>query len=165
MRVGLLTTLNTNIGDDFIREGICLVLREVFRGHEVEFVPVNKHQPSTVYTGWHLIHLRRITRYLPRWRYRVTGLVERTVKRPKLSRFDSCDLIVQCGTPVLWQHCHLCEWADLIWHQVIGRLSQSIPVLNLEVDCVDPRNFSEGQARTRLQAFVEMILTRKAKTN
>lgn len=131
MRVGLLTTLNTNIGDDFIREGICLVLREVFMGHEVEFVPVNKHQPSTVYTGLHLIHLGRITRYLPRWRYRATGLVERTAKRPKLSRFDSCDLIVQCGTPVLWQHCHRCEWADLIWHQVIGRLSQNIPVLNL----------------------------------
>jgi benzoyl-CoA reductase/2-hydroxyglutaryl-CoA dehydratase subunit BcrC/BadD/HgdB len=36
-----------------------------------------------------------------------------------------------------------------------------IPVLNLEVDCVDPRNFSEGQVRTRIQAFIEMILARK----
>jgi benzoyl-CoA reductase/2-hydroxyglutaryl-CoA dehydratase subunit BcrC/BadD/HgdB len=32
-----------------------------------------------------------------------------------------------------------------------------IPVLNLEVDCVDPRNFSEGQLRTRIEAFVEML--------
>jgi len=32
-----------------------------------------------------------------------------------------------------------------------------VPVLNLEVDCVDPRNFSEGQLRTRLEAFIEMI--------
>jgi benzoyl-CoA reductase/2-hydroxyglutaryl-CoA dehydratase subunit BcrC/BadD/HgdB len=38
-----------------------------------------------------------------------------------------------------------------------------IPVLNLEVDCVDPRNFSEGQVRTRIQAFVETILARKAR--
>jgi len=30
-------------------------------------------------------------------------------------------------------------------------------VLNLEVDCVDPRTFAEGQLRTRLEAFVEMI--------
>lgn len=37
-----------------------------------------------------------------------------------------------------------------------------IPVLNLEVDCVDPRNFSLGQVRTRLEAFVETILARKA---
>ena len=32
-----------------------------------------------------------------------------------------------------------------------------IPVLNLETDCADPRNFSEGQARTRLEAFLEML--------
>ena len=32
-----------------------------------------------------------------------------------------------------------------------------VPVLNLEVDCVDQRNFSEGQVRTRLQAFMEML--------
>ncbi len=33
--------------------------------------------------------------------------------------------------------------------------------LALEVDCVDPRQFSEGQLRTRLQAFFEMLLERK----
>lgn len=32
-----------------------------------------------------------------------------------------------------------------------------VPVLNLEVDCVDPRSFAEGQLRTRLEAFVEML--------
>ncbi len=37
-----------------------------------------------------------------------------------------------------------------------------VPTLNLEVDCVDPRNFAEGQLRTRLQAFVEMLLDHKA---
>lgn len=37
-----------------------------------------------------------------------------------------------------------------------------VPVLNLEVDCVDPRQFSEGQVKTRLEAFVEMIAERKA---
>ncbi len=36
-----------------------------------------------------------------------------------------------------------------------------IPVLNLEVDCVDQRNFSEGQVRTRLEAFMEMLPDRK----
>jgi benzoyl-CoA reductase/2-hydroxyglutaryl-CoA dehydratase subunit BcrC/BadD/HgdB len=32
-----------------------------------------------------------------------------------------------------------------------------IPVVNLEVDCVDTRNFAEGQLRTRLEAFMEML--------
>jgi benzoyl-CoA reductase/2-hydroxyglutaryl-CoA dehydratase subunit BcrC/BadD/HgdB len=36
-----------------------------------------------------------------------------------------------------------------------------VPVLNLEVDCVDSRNFSEGQLRTRLEAFLEMLEGRK----
>jgi benzoyl-CoA reductase/2-hydroxyglutaryl-CoA dehydratase subunit BcrC/BadD/HgdB len=32
-----------------------------------------------------------------------------------------------------------------------------IPVLNLEVDCIDSRKFTEGQFRTRIEAFMEMI--------
>ncbi|MBU0651645.1 MAG: 2-hydroxyacyl-CoA dehydratase family protein [Proteobacteria bacterium] len=32
-----------------------------------------------------------------------------------------------------------------------------VPVLNLEVDCGDDRKFTEGQVRTRLEAFMEML--------
>jgi benzoyl-CoA reductase/2-hydroxyglutaryl-CoA dehydratase subunit BcrC/BadD/HgdB len=32
-----------------------------------------------------------------------------------------------------------------------------IPVLNLEVDVVDPRDFAEGQLSTRIEAFIEML--------
>jgi benzoyl-CoA reductase/2-hydroxyglutaryl-CoA dehydratase subunit BcrC/BadD/HgdB len=32
-----------------------------------------------------------------------------------------------------------------------------VPVLNLEVDCVDSRKFAEGQMRTRIEAFMEML--------
>ena len=32
-----------------------------------------------------------------------------------------------------------------------------IPVLNLEVDCIDTRNFAEGQLKTRIEAFLETI--------
>jgi benzoyl-CoA reductase/2-hydroxyglutaryl-CoA dehydratase subunit BcrC/BadD/HgdB len=35
-----------------------------------------------------------------------------------------------------------------------------VPVLNLEVDCVDPRTFAEGQLKTRLEAFIEMLADR-----
>jgi len=38
-----------------------------------------------------------------------------------------------------------------------GLREADVPVLNLEVDCVDPRPFSEGQLKTRIQAFIEMI--------
>lgn len=39
-----------------------------------------------------------------------------------------------------------------------------VPVLNLEVDCVDKRNFAEGQLRTRVEAFVEMLENRPRAT-
>jgi benzoyl-CoA reductase/2-hydroxyglutaryl-CoA dehydratase subunit BcrC/BadD/HgdB len=41
-----------------------------------------------------------------------------------------------------------------------GLKAVGVPVLNLEVDCIDSRNFSEGQLRTRVEAFAEMIATR-----
>ncbi len=41
-----------------------------------------------------------------------------------------------------------------------GLKAVGVPVLNLEVDCIDSRNFAEGQLRTRLEAFAEMIAGR-----
>lgn len=38
-----------------------------------------------------------------------------------------------------------------------GLTKIGVPVLNLEVDCVDDRKFTEGQLRTRLEAFLEML--------
>jgi benzoyl-CoA reductase/2-hydroxyglutaryl-CoA dehydratase subunit BcrC/BadD/HgdB len=43
-----------------------------------------------------------------------------------------------------------------------GMKQIGVPFLALEVDCVDPRQFSEGQLRTRLQAFFEMLQNQKA---
>lgn len=37
-----------------------------------------------------------------------------------------------------------------------------VPVLNLEVDCVDERKFAEGQFRTRLEAFMEMLAAKSS---
>jgi polysaccharide pyruvyl transferase WcaK-like protein len=47
------------------------------------------------------------------------------------SRFDDCDLIVQCGAPVFWPNCNVNEWAKPLWHDIIGRLHEKIPVINL----------------------------------
>lgn len=38
-----------------------------------------------------------------------------------------------------------------------GLRQVGVPVLNLEVDCVDPRKFTAGQLDTRLRAFLEML--------
>lgn len=131
MRIGLITTLNTNIGDDLIREGICLVLQASFQRHHIEFVPVNKHHPLSVYPNWHPVHLAQVSRSLPRGSSLMSSFLEHVASKLKRSRFDTCDLIVQCGAPVLWPNCHQCDWAVPLWHHVVGRLSHRMPVLNL----------------------------------
>ncbi|RLA94640.1 MAG: hypothetical protein DRG83_19495 [Deltaproteobacteria bacterium] len=129
MRIGLITTIGTNIGDDFIREGLCLVLSEVFKGQQLKFVMVNKHQPFMVYPRWHPIHWPQM---LPRGRNGAKRIIAKLLSGFGLSLFDSCDLIVQCGAPVVWAGCSRCEWAEPLWYQVVGRLSQKgVPVLNL----------------------------------
>ena len=128
MRIGLITTLNTNIGDDFIREGICLILWKIFQGRKIEFIPVNKHRPMTVYRAWHPCHW---IEGLPRGRVYGYPIVGKLFHKFGFSRFDDCDLIVQCGAPVFWPGCHRCEWAEPLWRQVVGRLCERIPVLNL----------------------------------
>ncbi|MBF0104538.1 MAG: 2-hydroxyacyl-CoA dehydratase [Deltaproteobacteria bacterium] len=38
-----------------------------------------------------------------------------------------------------------------------GLKAIGVPVLNLEVDCIDERNFAWGQIKTRIEAFIEMV--------
>jgi benzoyl-CoA reductase/2-hydroxyglutaryl-CoA dehydratase subunit BcrC/BadD/HgdB len=58
-----------------------------------------------------------------------------------------------------------CHWGCRQGTGARGMIQQgfsrlNVPVLNLETDCVDTRVFSEGQVRTRLQAFCEMLESR-----
>ncbi|MBN2106046.1 MAG: polysaccharide pyruvyl transferase family protein [Deltaproteobacteria bacterium] len=130
-KIGLITTLNSNIGDDFIREGICRILDEIFKNKSIEFVSVNKHKPYTAYPAWHPIHLMGFTGRLHFGRQFVRRTADSLFSAMGFSRFDSCDLIVQCGAPVFWPNCHLNEWAKPLWKDIIGRLHERIPVFNL----------------------------------
>lgn len=133
IRIGLLTTLSTNIGDDFIRDGIINVVMAITPNKLVNFTTINKHEPNTVYPAWHPIRLSYRNGFVPR---RKLGPVRRFAESwlPSLgfSRLDSCDLIVQCGTPVIWEGCRNSEWARLIWRDVLARVARGgKPVLNL----------------------------------
>jgi benzoyl-CoA reductase/2-hydroxyglutaryl-CoA dehydratase subunit BcrC/BadD/HgdB len=45
--------------------------------------------------------------------------------------------------------------ARLVMKEELQRIG--VPFINLDVDCIDPTNYSEGQILTRLQSFMEMI--------
>ena len=133
MRIGMITTLNTNIGDDLIRKGIVQLIKEVYSDRKLEFVLINKHQPYSVYPRTHPISLTRsVLQYLPWGKTELSKRSSNWFYKKGGSLFDSCDLILQCGTPVLWENCSRCEWAEPLWDQVVGRLSNAgKPVMNL----------------------------------
>ena len=133
IRIGLLGTVKTNIGDDFIREGLIHVITRIVRRSPVEFVTINKHEPHTSYPLWHPIRLCYAKGFRPRRKLgRIRRRAERWLPRFGLSRWDSCDVIVQCGAPVIWEGCRFSEYAKLIWDDIFARLARAgKPVLNL----------------------------------
>ncbi len=56
--------------------------------------------------------------------------------------------------PAHWG-CRQSSGARLLFNNALQTIG--VPVLHLDVDCVDERNFSEGQIITRLEAFMEML--------
>jgi len=132
-RLGLLTTLNTNIGDDFIREGLLSVVRDLIGSDHLKCEAVNKHKPNTVYPVWHPIRHLYAKGIIQRPKLRfLRKPIERWVPPLGFSRFHNCDLILQCGTPILWEGCRNSEWAILIWRDVLAQLQRiRRPVLNL----------------------------------
>ena len=140
MRVGLITTLGTNIGDDLIREGVVTLLRHHLAGGDLTLVPVNKHRPHTVYPVSHPIRWIPARSDLPRSVVRGRRRLVARLARGGRSRFDRCDLIVQCGAPVFWPGCAESEWAGPLWEDIVERLARSVPALNLAAGSCYPWN-------------------------
>jgi len=129
MKVGFITTIDTNIGDDFIRTGIINLLKSTFHDQHLEFVLVNKHFPYTVYPLWH--PMRYVPHLSRRGGRRLRYLIIKLFSNSSGSKFDNCDLIIQSGAPVLWPNCQECEWNIPIWQCVVGRLYHRTPVFNI----------------------------------
>ncbi len=69
----------------------------------------------------------------------------------KLAREYSCDGVI-----------HFSHWGCRQSTGMVGVLrdalnQEGIPFLNLEGDCIDSRNFMEGQSMTRVESFLEML--------
>lgn len=102
-KVCVISTLNHNVGDDFVRTGILSLLSEVFGDLEVRIV--HKHFPATVRSAaWG--RFDDGTRWLPdrlSWRTRLSRLAEALPPDPRADLVLSSDILVQSGAPVYWK--------------------------------------------------------------
>jgi hypothetical protein len=114
MRIALITTVQHNPGDDFVRDGIKYLLRKVWPERTVQFENIHKHAPITARYGFERVRKGdRLDKLLP---LKITR-----------DRILGADLVIQCGAPIYWCHgqvnAHCCdnEWYDpLIRRRLAG---------------------------------------------
>ncbi|WKN29790.1 polysaccharide pyruvyl transferase family protein [Porifericola rhodea] len=94
MKISFITTVNHNVGDDFIREGLKFLLRKRFEGRAIEFANIHKHSPITSRNGFEKV---RSLRQSERWDRRLPLWIT-------TDKILSADIVVQSGAPVYWYH-------------------------------------------------------------
>jgi FkbM family methyltransferase len=111
MRIAFMTTMNRNVGDEFIREGIRSFFDDVLGSYDPFYV--DKHDLTTL-------------------SHRVLDETE-TVS----DKFRDADVIVQAGAPVYWNNnagkhtSYNAEWSQPLWMDRIFRLSRDKRIFNL----------------------------------
>lgn len=106
MKIAIITTVNHNVGDDFVREGIKYLLKKYFSGRVLEFQNIHKHSPITARYGFEWFRSFILSRF-------VDKILPDFISA---DRILEADIVVQSGAPVYWchseenQHCYRNEW-------------------------------------------------------
>jgi len=132
MKIGLITTLDTNIGDDFIRQGIINVINAK-HCPAPEYLTVNKHRPLSIYDKKISKSLGRMFDYMEHDRLlRRVSLRGETLTSKLFKCFTTDTLaevnhVIECGMPVLYPKCNLSNWARIIWPNAVFPRTDKIP--------------------------------------
>jgi len=106
MNISFITTVNHNVGDDFVREGLKFLLKNHFKGKNINFTSIHKHSPLTSTYGFERFKYLRLSK-------RVDKLIPKGFLK---DRVLEADLLIQSGAPVYWchdiggSHCYENEW-------------------------------------------------------
>lgn len=131
MRIGINTTLNTNIGDDFIREGILFLLSKKINLTNYEIVKGQKHTTNK----WNLAEVHK-----------------------QINAVKQCDIIIQSGAPVFWPdvaYMHQNEWNGLFWRQ-----GKSKSIIALASGSCYPPGWSMKDLTKQDREFISIVVDR-----
>jgi len=136
--VCIITTVQHNVGDDFVRDGIIHLLGQVLGPTELQLI--HKHLPITARPGFNWVHssglANRLDKVSANFTLRTTRRLDAVLPLRRTSdRVRTADILVQSGGPVYWANeegdCADTEW----WHPLIERrwipYAKGRPFLNL----------------------------------
>ena len=133
----MITTINHNVGDDFVREGILYLLKEKYSNITVR--PIHKHIPVTVRDQFEWVYNSGFTKFLdriPKLRgLRLSKLIDLLPIQESGDKILQSDLLIQSGAPVYWchpnNHCANNEWYNPLVKKRYLRIADRVPFLNL----------------------------------
>ena len=163
VNVTLITTVDHNIGDDFVREGIIYLLKKVWGPIHVQLI--HKHIPITTRPEWEWIYSRGCTHVLDRVPglsgLGVTSRLDRRLGlNLKTDKILNCDLLVQCGAPVYWLHgtnsCADNEWYPPLIQRRWSLVKERVPMVNIAAGTCQPyaSNGAEFERDDRTLAYI-----------
>ena len=94
MKISIITTVDHNVGDDFVREGIKYLLKKFFKNENIEFNNIHKHSPITARYGYENFRNLRLSKILD-------NTIPKNCSKDKVLE---ADILVQSGAPVYWCH-------------------------------------------------------------
>jgi len=106
MKIAIITTVDHNVGDDFVREGIKYLLRKKLKHEKIEFQNIHKHSPITTRYGYENFRNSRLSR-------KIDNIIPKSWTK---DRILEAEILVQSGAPVYWcheadgSHCYQNEW-------------------------------------------------------
>ncbi len=151
MKIAIITTINHNIGDDFVREGIIYLLGQHFKGLSLKVEMIHKHAPVTVRYGFEKVRNLRVSQLIDLLPVRVTK-----------DRILEADLLVQGGAPVYWchevggGHCADNEWYTPLIRRRYARVKDKVPFINLAAGSCQ-RYHSDGSEFLKCRKDIEYI--------
>jgi hypothetical protein len=132
MKVSIITTVDHNVGDDFVREGIKFLIKQYYKDDDIHFQNIHKHSPITARYGFERIRFNK---------FRVSNLIDMIIPLSwGHDRVMEADVVIQSGAPVYWCndtiHCYNNEWYDpLITNRYLRNKSRAknknVKLLNL----------------------------------
>ena len=151
MKVTIITTVNHNVGDDFVREGIIYLLKQRFAGENLLIQNIHKHSPVTSRYGFEWFRDLRLSRPVDKF----LPLAVTT------DRILEADLLVQSGAPVYWSHesgshCSDNEWFEPLIRRRYKLIKKRASFVNLAAGSCQRYN-SDGSEFIRSQKDVDYV--------